>query len=157
MLGGFCSGPFGQRRDAETTLGERRAVKTGDRRRTVDPLAVISRRGPLSEFTLRLENLEYQGTAGVSRNNHDAGFRPAYRNIRTGQTVISCFANGEPAPVHVLEGLPDDWVVARGPDGGVTRVCATVIAGFVRDGRFFSREAAVREMAAGDAVDGVRR
>ena len=111
---------------------------------SVEPPVVVSRNGPLTLFELRLENRTFEDTGGISQNNRDLGFRPAYRNIRTGQTVMSRYANGEPAPVHVLDGLPDEWVVARDPEGSVSRVIATVVAGFVHNGSFYSREAAAR-------------
>ena len=111
------------------------------------PLAVVSRRGPpLSQFELRLENSAYSGTAGVSENNRAAGFKPAYQNIRTGETVISRFSDGRPAPVHVLDGVPKDWVVKRDDRGHVRRVLATIVSGFLRHGRFYTREDAVRAL-----------
>ena len=108
---------------------------------------VTCRCTPLSTFALRLENARFGDSGGASENNRESGFVPAYRNIRTGQTVASCFANGEPAPVHVLEGLPEDWVLARDGDGQVSRVLATVVSGFIRDGRFYTREAAATLVA----------
>ena len=114
------------------------------------PLTVVSQQDPLGEFELRLENAAYRGTGGVSQNNRQAGFRPAYRNIRTGQTVVSRFADGSQAPIHVLDGLPDDWVVARDEDGRVRRVLATIVSGFICRGRFCTREAAARAMSVGN-------
>ena len=113
------------------------------------PLAVVPQQDPLSDFELQLENVAYHGTGGVSQHNRQAGFRPAYRNIRTGQTVISRFADGSQAPIHVLDGLPDDWVVARDEDGRVRRVLATIVSGFVFRGRFYTREAAARALSVG--------
>ncbi len=110
------------------------------------PPVVVSRQGPLSAFELRLENQAYRNSGGVSCNNRDSGFRPAYRNIRTGQTVLSRFANGDPAPVHVLDGVPNEWVVARDRQGGVSRLLPTVVSGFLRNGHFYTREAAARIM-----------
>jgi hypothetical protein len=111
------------------------------------PLAVVSRQGPLSEFELRLENSACKGTGGVSQNNRASGFCPAYRNIRTGQTVVSRFSDGRPAPVHVLDGLPKEWVVARDARGHVRRVLATIVSGFLRHGRFYTREDAARVLS----------
>ena len=125
-------------------MAGRKAVHRTEFRGRAGPPAVVSQQGPLSLFELRLENQTYEDTGGISQNNRDSGFKPAYRNIRTGQTVISCFANGEPAPVHVLDGIPDEWVVARDPGGGVSRVLATVVSGFIHNGRFYTREAAAR-------------
>ena len=111
------------------------------------PLAVVSRQGALSDFELRLENVAYGGTGGVSRNNEGAGFKPAYRNIRTGQTVMSRFADGSQAPIHVLDGVPTDWVIARDEDGRVCRVLSTIVSGFMYHGRFYTREAAARALS----------
>lgn len=110
------------------------------------PPAVVSRQGPLGRFELRLENAAFSGTGGVSQNNRGTGFRPAYRNIRTGQTVVSRFADGSLAPIHVLDGVPKDWVIARGEDGSVRRVLATIVSGFLYRGRFYTREAAARAL-----------
>ena len=86
----------------------------------------------------------FRETGGVSENNRSLGFRPAYLNTATGETVVSRFANGALAPVHILDGLPEDWVVARDGRGNVRQVLASILAGFVRGGRFYTREAAAR-------------
>ena len=98
-------------------------------------------------LNLRQENAVFGGTGGVSEQNRPLGFRPAYRNAATGRIVFSRFADGRIAPVHVLDGLPDDWVVARDAQGRVCRVLATVHAGFVRHGEFYTREAAAKATA----------
>lgn len=96
---------------------------------------------------LAIQNAHFQGTAGLSGNNRGAGFVPAYLNTDTGEAVPSCFGDGRLAAVHVLEGLPDGWVAARDEHGCVTRAVIGVIAGFLRDGRFFTREAAAQVLA----------
>jgi hypothetical protein len=101
----------------------------------------LLRRG-LCQCELDTQNAEYAGTAGVSQHNRTAGFIPAYCNHADGQVVASRFADGRPAPIHVLEGVPDDWVEHRDTDSGSIRLKPTVEAGFIRDGRFFSRAAA---------------
>jgi hypothetical protein len=53
--------------------------------------------------------------------------------------AISCFADGRPAPIHLLDGLPADWVTVRGAGGRVLAVKASVVAGFIRGGRFYTR------------------
>ena len=97
----------------------------------------------LSAETLERENAAFRGTGGRSEENRDRGFVPAFTDIETETIYRSCFANGLPAPFHSIDGLPDE-VVARTPAGRVARVKASVISGFVRDGRFYTREAAVR-------------
>jgi hypothetical protein len=96
---------------------------------------------------LARDNALYAGTGGVSERNRSAGFAPAYRDLESGEVVLSRFADGTLAPVHVLEGLPAEWVLARDGDDCVTRVRATVEAGFVRDGQFYTREAAALSLS----------
>ena len=52
-----------------------------------------------------------------------------------------------PAPVHLLDGLPEEVVVARHPCGRVEKVKASVVSGFVREARFYTREEAARCLA----------
>jgi hypothetical protein len=93
------------------------------------------------------QNHEFAGTAGVSANNRQAGFVPGYRNCLTGETRISRFADGTPAPVHVLEGLPREWVDRRDDQGRVMRTAAGIVAGFLRHGRFYTRDQAAGLLA----------
>jgi hypothetical protein len=70
------------------------------------------------------------------------GFAPAYLNSQTGEMMLSTFANGSPAPIHLLEGLPADWVAAQTEAGKTGVLKDTVISGYIRDNRFFTREQA---------------
>ena len=97
--------------------------------------------------SLETENRIYAGTGGVSAGNACAGFRPAYYNESTCETVLSRFADGRLAPIHVLEGLPESWVASRDEQGTALEICAGVVAGFVRDGVFYTREAAAAALA----------
>jgi len=62
--------------------------------------------------------------------------------VATGQSEFSRFADGQPAPMHLLDGLPDLWVVKRDAQGRVSALEDTVIAGFIRGGHFYTREQA---------------
>lgn len=97
--------------------------------------------------TLRSQNRRFRGTGAVSAENRERGFRPAFFDSRTSTVYPSRFADGRPAPFHLLDGLPDEVVAARDPAGRVLRVKGTVIAGFVREDRFYTREAAAARMA----------
>lgn len=99
----------------------------------------MAKAGGLCACDLDNQNARYAGTGGVSFNNRQAGFSPAYLNTDTGEMVVSCFADGSPAPVHVLDGLPGDWVAVRGDDGGVSAAVSSVVAGFTRHGVFYTR------------------
>ena len=96
---------------------------------------------------LQLENLVHRGTGGRSEENRALGFRPAFLDFATQRIYLSCFRNGMPAPIHVLDGLPDEVVIDRTPSGKVITTKATVIAGFVRNGFFYTRRAAAKAVA----------
>ena len=96
----------------------------------------------LNPRELRRQNGEFSGSGGVSAGNRQCGFIPAFCNTRSGRCVRSRFADGTPAPVHTLDGLPGNWIRKRDADGHVTATIATIIAGFPRDGRFYTREEA---------------
>lgn len=96
---------------------------------------------------IRRENRRFRGTGGLSANNRRVGFLPAFCDAETGRTELSRLPGGVPAPIHMLDGLPDEWVESRDPSGGILAVKATVVAGFLRDGRFYSRAEAARACA----------
>ena len=98
----------------------------------------------ITEQSLRKENIQHLGTGGRSEENAGLGFRPAFYDFATQRIYPSLFADGRPAPCHLLDGLPDELVADRTPAGRVTSVKATVISGFVRNGYFYTRTAAAR-------------
>lgn len=77
------------------------------------------------------------------------GFRPAFLDIATFSIHLSRHADGLPAPIHVLEGLPDEAVVARRifATRQVVAVKPTVIAGFERNGFFYTAASVARAAA----------
>ena len=96
----------------------------------------------MSTRYLQLETEAHRGTGGVSVENHGLGFRPAFMDRDTGATYPATFRDGRPAPFHILDGMPDELVVARDRRGCVSRVVGSVVAGFLRDGIFYTREQA---------------
>ena len=96
---------------------------------------------------LQQDNRRFANTGGVSPNNRSKGFRSAFQDRTTGRIYLSCFANGQPAPIHLLDGLPDDLVVLRDPTGRTVAVKQTVIAGFLCAGRFYTRQQAADLLA----------
>lgn len=103
------------------------------------------------ELRLEIENACHRGTGGVSGENRGLGFRPAFMDSETRIVYLSRFADGRFAPVHVLDGLPDGVVLSRHASGRIERVKSSLVSGFVRSGRFFTREQAAR--AAADAEE----
>src|SRR5919106_722854 len=99
-------------------------------------------RSGLTRQLLQCENRIYRGSGGISQENRGYGFRPAFLDTETGEIYPSCFTDGRPAPCHILDGLPQDVVAVRAPSGRVMAVKSSVISGFVRGGRFYTREQA---------------
>jgi hypothetical protein len=97
---------------------------------------------PLSDEMLGRENRQFTGSGGLSEQNRAYGFIPAFYNTQSRKAMASCFANGTPAHIHVLEGLPQEWVVQRDTFGRVVAAKDSVIAGFLYQGEFYTREQA---------------
>ncbi|SFM69143.1 hypothetical protein [Variovorax sp. OV329] len=96
----------------------------------------------MNRSILAQENTVFQGSGGVSANNRPLGFQPAFRNNETGCIYASRFADGRLAPVHVIDGLPEELVLERSAAGRVTSVKSSVQAGFTLRGDFYDREQA---------------
>ena len=106
------------------------------------------------------ENTVHEGTGGTSAGSRAFGFTPAFLDFATLAIYPSRFADGRPAPFHLLDGLPDEVVVHRLPTGRVTSVKPTILSGFERNGFFYTRSAAARacrEWALQDATPKKRR
>lgn len=100
----------------------------------------------MTKEVLTRENQVFMGTGGRSEENRSLGFRPAFIDTQTQVVYPSRFSDGRPAPFHLLDGLPDEVIVARHMSGRVASVKASVVSGFLCDGRFFTREEAAREL-----------
>ena len=97
--------------------------------------------------SLELETRSYGGTGGVSAENRCYGFRPGFVDRNTGAVYLSRFANGCPAPFHVLDGLPDEVILARDEHGRVAVVKASIESGFIFADRFYTRDEAADRVA----------
>ena len=93
--------------------------------------------------SLARENRRYAGTKGVSAAHACDHFRPAFLDTDTGVIYPSRFADGRPAPCHLLDGLPAHLIRER-IRGRVKAVKATIVSGFERAGRFYTRDEAAR-------------
>ena len=105
----------------------------------------------LSKRYLELEEAAHRGTGGVSSENRHLGFVPAFMDSRTGDVYPCRFADGRPSAFHVLDGLPDELVVARDHQGRPSHVVGTVIAGFALEGRFYTRDQAAAQVSRAEA------
>ena len=102
----------------------------------------------LTAARLTAESVRFRRTGGISAEASQHGFEPAFLDQSTGQVYRSCFADGSPAPIHMLDGLPDDLVRARDHAGRTTAAKSSVIAGFVKAGKFYARDQAARKSCA---------
>lgn len=102
----------------------------------------------MSPLGLQRENREFRDTGGRSEENRPLGFRPAFKDLASGAVYDSRFADGRPAPFHLLDGLPEELVLQREPGGRVGRVRDSIVSGFVLNGRFYTRDEAAREVSA---------
>lgn len=98
----------------------------------------------MTEKQLQHENQLFAGSGGRSQENRHLGFKPAFFDFATQTLYPSRFADGRPAPFHLLDGLPEEVIVDRAPSGRAVAAKATVISGFERNGFFYTREAAAR-------------
>lgn len=89
--------------------------------------------------TLRMQNHQFKGTGGVSQGNRSQGFVPAFRDSRSDTVYLSRFADGRIAPIHMLDGLPSKLVIRKTSSGKVIEVSDSVISGFIRNDRFYTR------------------
>ncbi len=67
------------------------------------------------------------------------GFLPAFRDLETDEVHLSVNEHGKLASVHLLENLPDHWVIERDEAGRITELKEGIIAGFMRHERFYTR------------------
>ncbi len=102
----------------------------------------------LTVIKLLAHNQRFAGTSGVSAGNREQGFRPAFFDTDKGNIHLSKFADGRLAPMHILDGLPGDVVIRRMQSGRVVAVKSSLVSGFVRKNRFFTREQAAVYAAA---------
>ncbi|GGB87094.1 hypothetical protein GCM10011352_11250 [Marinobacterium zhoushanense] len=91
---------------------------------------------------LESENIEYRHTGGISQNNAQYAFVPAFQDECDRRVELSRFRDGRVAPFHTLDGLPEEWIVKRDRAGRIVAIRSSIVSGFVRHGRFFSRQEA---------------
>ncbi len=103
----------------------------------------ISQQGEtLDPMKHKRDNRKSHGNHGVSDECRMHGFKPAFMDRETGAIYLSRYTDGRLAPLHLLEGLPEEIVTKRQPDGTVASVKKSLQSGFVKSGKFYTREQA---------------
>ncbi|MDH3638801.1 MAG: hypothetical protein OES09_10125 [Gammaproteobacteria bacterium] len=95
---------------------------------------------PFTLTALTEENRRFARGRGVSANCASMRFLPAFHDTISGETHLSLLPNGSVSPVHLLDGLPEHWILERDHRHRVTAVKSSIISGFVRNGHFYTRE-----------------
>lgn len=68
------------------------------------------------------------------------GFMPAFYNSDSLTAEVSRFTDGQVAPIHLLDGLPNEWVAARNASGKIVALKGSVEAGYLYEGVFYTAE-----------------
>ncbi len=100
----------------------------------------------MKRITIVFRNDESAPFAVVHVADHELGFRPAYFDFATGAIHLSRFADGRPAPYHLLDGLPEELVIVRDAGGRVLTAKYSLVAGYERNGFFYTRRGAERAL-----------
>jgi hypothetical protein len=101
----------------------------------------------LTSRGLRQQSRRFHGTGRSSSEGAKGGFSPAFFDTDSGIIYPSLYADGRPAAIHVLDGLPSEVVIRRSRTGKITAVRGSIVAGFVRDDVFFTRDQAAEALA----------
>ena len=99
-----------------------------------------------SQFNLLEQSKLYQDRGGTSAETRQFGFRPAFLDTQTGAVYPCCFADGRPAPMHLFDGLPAELILSYAPSGRAVAVKGSIISGFIRGERFYTREEASKQV-----------
>lgn len=69
---------------------------------------------------------------------------PGFLDKETGKIYSSCFADGRPAPVHLLDAIPEELVAVRDETGRPRKLASSVISGYISGTQFYTREEAAQ-------------
>jgi len=92
----------------------------------------------LTQYVLERETEAFRGSGGISQENRGFGFVPAFFDAHSSTVYPSRFADGRPAPFHLIDGLPDEAVAERDAAGRAILLRNSIVSGFVRNGCFYT-------------------
>jgi hypothetical protein len=87
---------------------------------------------------------ESLSAAGASAARHLAreglmtGFSPAFRHLETGEVRLCRMRDGRLSREHLLDGLPDHWVLDRDSRGRPAALASEIEPGFLRGIEFWT-------------------
>ncbi len=95
-----------------------------------------------NQMAVQAASDRYRGTCGESREAVRQHFLPAFINREDGRVELARLPNGQPAAMHLISHLPVEWALQTDPAGKVVALKASIEAGFVRDGCYYTRSEA---------------
>lgn len=123
----------------------------------VAPKVEKKEKGELTFAVLNKEVAKYKGTGGIATEAKVHKFKPAFKDQETGKIYPSTTKSGAPAGIHLLEGLPEAVVTSRHEDGEIEGVKSSIVSGFTKNGKFFTRDEAVKEQQIeGEGIEDVK-
>lgn len=94
----------------------------------------------ISTIALEKQQKTYQKISGTNISDLCVGFIPAFRDLSTNETHLSITPEGRVSPIHLIDGLPLDWVTEWDLEGYPKSLKSGIIAGFFRGENFFTLE-----------------
>lgn len=67
-----------------------------------------------------------------------SGFLPAFRHLETGEIRLCQLADGRLSRRHLLDSLPEDWILERDASGRPAALVSEVEPGFLRGIQFWT-------------------
>lgn len=92
----------------------------------------------MSQCQMQQQQSIYNKLGGAVFRDASFGFMPAFLDLKTCETHLSAYKDGEPAVMHILDGLPEHWISEWGTDGRAVALKSGVIAGYMRSSRFYT-------------------
>ena len=106
----------------------------------------VSQRSETTQITTQRslveESARFVGSCGDSATATQHHFLPAFCNRADGRVELAKLPNGQNAPMHLICALPEAWASKCDSDGTVVELIDGIVAGFVRNGHFYTREEA---------------
>ena len=86
--------------------------------------------------------LKQQGTYykfnGAVFSDASFGFMPAFKNTQDQQIHLSTDQYGELSVMHLLDGLPEAWILEKDEQGRPVSLKSEIVVGFMRNHEFYT-------------------
>ena len=109
---------------------------------------------PNDQLAVKAASQPYLGTCGESIEATRCQFLPAFIDREDGRVELARMVDGRLAPMHLICHLPVEWALQCDAQGHVIELKETIEAGFVREGRYFTRAQAAAAKPASESARG---